>query len=496
MSDIIDDIGNHILYGTGYDSLLNVSGNVFVRIKKGVSIQVFFGTSYKYVQSKIKPKYNLIHKYSNHILVSGLIVRTLFGYYVLKLLYTFIDIIHKIFINETIHREVNVVLLNSGSKVDRFSSLLIEIMESNYTYSHLQIFSKSIDLVHKYIKGNNTSIKFLPPISLSDDLISVLYKYSKEVSPIISQKMDSMMFLQLNNRLKINVHKHLINTIIHIYWGKAIAQMLMRKYPNAVFIFDQGGELGGKESAIIDVLNLSNAKTIVIQHGTSLDMKYYYPITKYIFCCSEREKNILINDGLEEERIFNIGAPFQVSAGFNIKRKSLKASQYLILAGAGPQWEQYKFIETILKSTVLKTSKNKSLRYHPSFNNYQKSMWKKALNTYEIRQDCDLIDEIIASDIIISFSIDAIIPAIYLSKKTIFVIYNDQLEWKYLNYLEEYPTVSVCLNAEAIDLKIKYLKHIGNKENDHNKFQYDYGSIDRRVIERNIKKSLNTILNI
>ena len=106
-------------------------------------------------------------------------------------------------------------------------------------------------------------------------------------------------------------HDKFFKMMLYKYWAKLTVNHLKNDYPNAIYILEN--DLGGQLMALTEELNASSIKTVQLQHGTYFCDNIWYvpPLCKYMLCCSEREKQIQIESGVNSNNLFVYGAPLQ-----------------------------------------------------------------------------------------------------------------------------------------------------------------------------------------
>lgn len=200
-------------------------------------------------------------------------------------------------------------------------------------------------------------------------------------------------------------------------------------------------------------LNIS----VHIQHGMFWgdNIAYTYPDSDYTFCCSEREKYIIDMTVDNSNCVVAVGAPLQSFNDICIDDKkhvgSVKTNIILLLTDC-----YYDFQLEVIK--FLKEYQfDFKVRFRPASKENDMKFLGQSLSYDDISDDCLLMTNLISSNIVISFSADALFESFKLSKKTIWLmplternninfigIPNDKSAFSILSSVDE---LSDCLNS-------------------------------------------------
>ncbi|WP_461638880.1 hypothetical protein [Labilibaculum euxinus] len=244
-------------------------------------------------------------------------------------------------------------------------------------------------------------------------------------------------------------------------------------------------------SPLVKKLNSLDICTINLQHGSFFDgNKFYLPsISKYVFCCSEREKALFVDSGLAPSQVLIVGAPFQSFIDIlNYEKYKINDKSYdlLVLLTETQTLKSYTRQLRLLK--VLELSRLKTLiRFRPASKNADYAKLKSS-----IPANCDLSDEMsLDVDInrsvkIISFSLDAL----FVCKR-----YNKDICLICSTKIREQLTSSgdfvVYGDHQDIDLDSFFMDINSDHEDDN--FGFNFGVTDFNQVKKNFMKALNFV---
>ncbi len=345
-----------------------------------------------------------------------------------------------------------VLIMNSFGHLNRLTILPSIINQNNQTvYIYNNTSPKN---VLNILKSKN-SFLLLPSIPAITVFKSLL-KISKNSSKI---KFITNNVFSINGEkvLENKILDYFYNNIIHYYWAKKVLIKFKKRYTNIKYaIFDL--DFGGKELFIINELQQNNIPTYTIQHGMMTDPIPYMPVADYMLCCSEREKNLLINKGIDEKRLFTYGVPLQVVDTLKSNNKNQQPQfDILIISTSGPIWYQKDIIKLINKILPVNGEISIGLRFHPAHSKSEKFLWKNSISKESVTiTSGSLIDNIFNAKKVICTSIDPMVPLIFYSVPTIYIIKNNLGHY---NFLKEFPNVNI-ISEEDDDL---FLDNFFNK---------------------------------
>ena len=287
-----------------------------------------------------------------------------------------------------------------------------------------------------------------------------------------------------------DIIQYIYSLVIYYYWAKKKAYGLSNSYPKALFVFDL--DEASKELMLSDSLNQLGRKTLLIQHGMLTDAKRYLPTCIYMACASERERQSLISEGVNEKRLFVAGQALQT-----INDSMINPNEYrllypvLILAGVGPIWLQSLYVNILKHSKYLKSYGPIYMRFHPAMGSKSKRLWNyndslKIINTSETLGEC-----ISKSRLIITFSLDALTVSVRQYRPTIVCIPEKYFVPEWHNFMLSLPMVRVVKTSGLLDIAIEdsAFRSMGKNHFTDKQWQYvDYafGELDTK----NVLKSL------
>lgn len=284
-------------------------------------------------------------------------------------------------------------------------------------------------------------------------------------------------------------------------WAKQIASMIKKSNQNLNVIVENDN--GGPLLFLVEKLNSLHINTIHVQHGaySSNNIFYIPPLCKKMLCCSEREKQIQIINGTNEKNLSIFGAPYQTlhdSVYNNNNNNSI--FDILIIGGGGPkisQQENISFLSSI--NSILKKHKL-LLRTHPSNKSIENKLWVKTIlinESVKLSKDKKLKDDILQSEFILCFSIDALISCIRNKKKTIYYI--SKYDKKAYEFLSSIPNVKIVSDVndfrKAINELVKISQSTINSYYSQNENEITYMFGENRIdkVSENFINSLHKL---
>ncbi|MDP1815393.1 MAG: hypothetical protein Q8K92_13170 [Leadbetterella sp.] len=179
-------------------------------------------------------------------------------------------------------------------------------------------------------------------------------------------------------------------------------------------------------SKAIDYLKDNNATVVVIHGGCFFENNIHYvpTISKYVLVPSEREKKFYKRKNIKN--IFSFGIPLQQlskspnSNSFHKKINCTTKYDILIIGGYGAEWENLSNYNIISENNDVFKNLKVLLRHHPSVDTESKKTIEEAVKYYELSSERTLEQDILDSEIIISFSVDSNITCLLLRKKLLY----------------------------------------------------------------------------
>lgn len=210
-------------------------------------------------------------------------------------------------------------------------------------------------------------------------------------------------------------------------------------------------------------------------------------------CTSEREKQALISEGVHEKRLFVTGQPLQTLNDSLFSQKADKpVYPILILAGVGPLWLQNLYVDMLRHSQHLKAYHPIYLRPHPAMNSKGKKLWSYNENLSLTSSRESLGESVSKSELVITFSIDALMVAVRQTRPTIVCIPKTFFVPEWHDFLLSLPRVKVVktppmLDEALMDKNFRYNKKHCFSENQWKYVDYAFGDLNTT---NNLKKLL------
>ncbi|OFY65007.1 MAG: hypothetical protein A3H98_02595 [Bacteroidetes bacterium RIFCSPLOWO2_02_FULL_36_8] len=210
-----------------------------------------------------------------------------------------------------------------------------------------------------------------------------------------------------------------------------------------------------------------------------------------MLCCSEREKKLLIQAGIEENRLFIMGAPLQIIPDVISSDHFPKKYEILILAGQGTRELQYFYTQMLIQSKLIQSCTKGLLRTHPVFTQDESNLWMNSVPRFNRIPGSTLMMDIAQADLIVTFSLDAMIPCLWRGKKII-LCYNPYHES--LDFVKEIPFTKLATQKDELDKAILEFSNISEQMHtqsiSHHLIDRFFGTCDIFRIKSNIENFL------
>lgn len=214
-------------------------------------------------------------------------------------------------------------------------------------------------------------------------------------------------------------------------------------------------------------------KTVHLQHGAFVTEveSYCNPVSDYSLCCCGREKDIILKNNRYSANILVLGAPFQTFQN-DLEKEPLKVSENYDVTVLMTDTE-----ETALKLQKQVLEKLKSLnlkillRYRPSSKDIDAKRIGNVTKGMVVSQGSTLLEDIISSNLVLSFSEDALYDCIRNNKATVFCL-PDSYDYHNL-YDFRYPLPEgfvICNGCEFSDVDVDRMSHLPQIQFDNDDF--------------------------
>jgi hypothetical protein len=388
--------------------------------------------------------------------------------------------------------EDSYLVFNSATNVDRIKGLP-KIFDSGKKYKMIYLYNNRILRAFKHYLSNETPKEnkaFVGPAAIDFKTIKAAARYRKtgaRLERIICSGGGSSSLSDL-------LHQKLIIQIIHQTWAEKTFRRLKLKGAKPVCLFDLDNS--GKEIMLVQELKRNGIPTVLVQHGILTNPYLYLPVSRYMLCCSEREKEELIKCGVKPERLYTLGAPFQtIKRDVRLQAKEMKYS-VVVLAGNGSRELQMQYVDMIKNSAVLNRQTRKKLRLHPHFTEEYISLWKNGLPDYAV-EEASLLEDLYSSELIITFSQDALINCLRIKKKTVLCLSPGYEENPFYSFLPGIKFLNIASSSAELDKEITFLSGKSAEEYasyiDDDEMRRNFGEDNIEKIKNNFNYFINSI---
>lgn len=236
---------------------------------------------------------------------------------------------------------------------------------------------------------------------------------------------------------------------------------------------------------VINEFRKKNVLTVQMQHGTFFNphTDAYIPLyTDKIFCCSEREKSLYKEGGVDGKDIYVTGAPLQTigSSKLDVEKKydvvvlltetdtSALSLQQKALKYLGDNYAEKKIL----------------LRFRPRSKERDKLKLAGYTFGFDISESTSLMEDICSAHKVLSFSEDATFEVIRAGRQFVCLVEPSRLYGHYLD--------GVCYTVDQLEVCIKKLTEEDTYDIKE-KYLFIYGETEIEAIRQNFK---NAILEI
>lgn len=242
--------------------------------------------------------------------------------------------------------------------------------------------------------------------------------------------------------------------------------------------------------------NLKNI-SVSVNHGAFIgfNLAYVRSFSDYQFCISEREKMEILKYGsIPADRVFPIGATFQLFSEENIKQSENSSSQGDILVLlTSTNTDEYLNEQIDVLSRLNDLGAKYTVRFRPSSKEEDMRRLNYILqkNNVRISNGGPLINDLVSYRNIISFSYDAL-PLCFIIQRRV-MLYLDVLSRE---SIKKYITDSICVTSDVSDVDIfiqSTARYFNYSEDDWNYLIYNFGYPEINYVKDNLLKALSFI---
>ena len=201
------------------------------------------------------------------------------------------------------------IFINSAGGVDRLEHYADKIL-SNKDYQMVYLVTSHFSKLIKRSKSKR--YVFLEPQLPSKNAVSDGFKLlGRGGTTFCLHVYRSLPFPSKIKRLRlvIKIISYLYSMIIYHHWAISCSRNLIAGNNSAIFVFDL--DESSKELMLVDALQNQGGLTLLLQHGILTDVMRYIPSCHLIACSSKRERQALMDCGVEKNRIVAVGQPLQ-----------------------------------------------------------------------------------------------------------------------------------------------------------------------------------------
>lgn len=240
----------------------------------------------------------------------------------------------------------------------------------------------------------------------------------------------------------------------------------------------------------------SNDISVHLQHGIfhDADCAYSDNVSDYDFCCSEREKQIIVNGNNHfNSNVIVQGCPLQSLQ--KIPQKLRKTNKVLVLLTATDLEETYK-MQVKLLGILHDLNNNTLLRFRPASRLIDEQRLKPYIGGLKISNGTSLEEDVYSSECVISFSEDSVFSC-FRSNTRVVLFVPEAMRKVYKAADGESKNMMVCseenLNVEQI---YKFIQNQEPCDYFHDDVVlYDFGIFDFESYQSRFRSNLKNIVN-
>ena len=260
--------------------------------------------------------------------------------------------------------------------------------------------------------------------------------------------------------------------------------------------FHSGMEMLALQNAL--KINRPADVTIHMQHGTMLENRYpeyHHPVTDYDVVCGEREVRILSELNKYQSKLVGIGCPLQ-SLGY-IKEASSDLIKYdlLVLLTATNTLLALEYQKKVLNLLRQQNDINVLLRFRPASKKEDSKNLAECTNGMAISNGTTLEEDIASSNVIISFSADALYGCFRQGRKIVLIVLDKYISEEFEKCALQSDNLKV-ITIDRFDLSVIHSMMAQKGKVDYLKdsyVKYNFGSIDIDTYKREINELLESL---
>lgn len=296
------------------------------------------------------------------------------------------------------------------------------ILESDYAIIYPPAFHTDGIIKHlSFFSERKTSI-ITPSFGFKNALI-FLYRSIKNIYKImaVSKELASEFSYKEKNSFELGM---MISILNQVYMNEFLNSIVKVNKNKIIWFFDFDKDY--KFIAFNSEIKKMRQEdlTVHIQHGLfwGNDICYVSPNTDYIFCCNNRERNIILSTISDPKRVLVTGVPLQTFDNIfeeNLENESAKYD-YLVLLSSSFDDKAFKIQCEILSYFKGQESFSYAVRLRPASKDYDVEKFDSFLDNNCITSNTTLSQDIDKAKFIVSFSEDSLIECFRKKKPTLF----------------------------------------------------------------------------
>lgn len=310
-----------------------------------------------------------------------------------------------------------------------------------------------------------------------------LLRYSKVIDSIFKTNSNDVIIL-------------LLKAIYASYHYRFFVQHLTSQQHIWLLEYQSGIEMLALQNMIKNYRQLDF--TVHMQHGTMLDPKvisYNDPVTDYDIVCGEREVRILSGMNKFHSHLLSLGCPIQSMGYINFTSSSKIEFDILVLLTDTIRPSTVNCQSVLLNKLSERYDLKILLRYRPASQADDEKVLRPYIKGMSVSRGTSLDEDIETSNIVITFSADALYHCFRQGKKVVLIVHEPYIEEEFSksNMSSDYFKVSYykAFNLRDITPLIENREIVDYREDKYVK--YNFGNIDTLSYKQELDVFLKSI---
>lgn len=311
-----------------------------------------------------------------------------------------------------------------------------------------------------------------------------LLRYSKAIDSIFETNRNDVIVL-------------LLKAIYASYHYRSYVQQLASQQHIWLLEYQSGIEMLALQNSIKEYSPLD--LTVHMQHGTMLDPKviaYNDPVTDYDIVCGEREARILSGMNKYQSKLLSLGCPIQSMGYINFALSGKTKFDILVLLSDADKPSTIRCQSILLNKLSERNDLKVLLRFRPASQIDDEKVLHSYIKGMTVSRGTSLDEDIAASNIVLTFSADALYHCFRQGKKSVLIVHERYIEEEFTKCNMSSKNFKVSyyetFDLQDINSMIKNREIVDYREDRYVKF--NFGNIDTLSYKQELDNFFNSIL--